>query len=272
MVRFAMAAQLRDIRQRLIGTLLIAVLSALTLAKPSVCSSASSPSLAAALTQDGLAPVLSLALRGPFATKADWHVIAYQAPGEEGRFGAEPARICFRRRADEAGQDCTSLTHAATNDSERLAFQTVTGLSVTTLLQGPTPVSAVMAQAEMSYGGSGTATQYALWTYRAATDRFQPLATFQITEQGELQVIADGKLAGSVVTADYVWGAGETHFGRHRFAVTVHRLDPVTLTYSDVLRYVTATKYPSLDEGGVNVVGPETPEIARILRFVYGKN
>ncbi len=237
----------------------LALLPALAQAEPST------------VDPDGAAPILSLSLRAPFKTKADWRVLAYQAPGEEGRVGAVPARICFRR-GGETDQQCTSLTHAATNDSERLAFQTVTGLSVTRLLRGLTPVTAVLAQAEMSYGGSGSATQYALWAYHGYTDRFEPLATFQISEQGELQFIVDGPLAGCVVTAEYVWGAGETHFGRHRFAVTVHRLDPVTLTYSDALKYVTAAKYPSLDEGGVDVVGPETPQIERILRFVYGKN
>jgi hypothetical protein len=219
---------------------------------------------------DNLGPVLTLNLRTAFATKMDWQVLALQAPGEENRFGNIPARICFRAAATAPLAGCTALTHTAVNDNDRLVYQTVIGLSITRLLQQPA-VPAVMAQAEMSYGGSGTSTQYALWTFHPRADRFDRLATFEISEQGELQIIDTGKLAGSIITADYIWGDGESHFARHRFAITVHHLDPVTLTYTDILRYVTAGKYPSLDEGGVDVVRPETPQILRTLHFIYPK-
>jgi hypothetical protein len=226
---------------------------------------AATPSLEA----DGLSPVLSLPLRKPFGTHADWHVAAYQAPGDEGRFGDVPARVCFVR-GSAALENCTSLLRAATNDADRLVYQTVTGLSVTRLVQSPA-INAVLAQAEMSYGGSGTSEQYALWAYRGASDNFRPLATFQVSEQGEFMIVDDGKLAGCVITADYLLAGGETHFGRHRFEIAVHRLDPVTMIYTEVLRYVTQTKYPSLDEGGVDVIRPEMPQTLRILRYIYPK-
>jgi hypothetical protein len=223
------------------------------------CGAAATPSLEG----DGLAAALSLPLRKPFGTRADWHVTAYQAPGDEGRFGEIPARICFLRGAG-APEGCVSLMRAATNDAARMAYQTVTGLSVTPLLRAPA-VSAVVAQAEMSYGASGTSEQYALWSYRSSTDTFEPLATFQVSDQGEFLIVDDGKLAGCVVTADYLLAPGETHFGRHRFAIAVHKLNPVTMTYSEVLRYVTLSRYPSLDEGGVDVMA----QTLRILRYVY---
>jgi hypothetical protein len=228
-------------------------------------SAAATPSLEA----DGLAAALTLPLRKPFGTRADWHVAAYQAPGDEGRFGDVPARVCFIRGTG-APEGCVALLRAATNDAERLVYQTVSGLSVTPLLRAPV-VSAVVAQAEMSYGGSGTSEQYALWSYRSNTDNFQPLATFQVSEQGEFLIVDDGKLAGCVMTADYLLAAGETHFGRHRFAISVHRLNPVTMTYTEVLRYVTQAKYPSLDEGGVDVIRPEIPQTLRILKYLYPK-
>lgn len=222
-----------------------------------------------ALDGDTVSAALSLPLRRPFGTRADWRVTAFQAPGDEGRFGDVPARICFNRGAAGAPESCVRLMRAATNDAERLVYQTVTGLSVTRLVRAPVPVSAVLAQAEMSYGGSGTSEQYALWSYAGADDRFARLATFQTSEQGEFQIIDNGPLAGCVVTADFLLGAGETHFGRHRFAISVHQLNAASMTYTEILHYVTAGKYPSLDEGGVDVIRPEMPATLRILRFVY---
>jgi hypothetical protein len=221
------------------------------------------------LEPDAVSPVLSLPLRKPFGTRANWHVTAYQAPGDEGRFGDVPARICFVR-GSAPPEGCVSLLRASTNNTDRLVYQTVTGLSVTRLMHAPA-VSAVLAQAEMSYGGSGTSEQYALWSYRGSTDSFQPLATFSVSEQGEFLIVDEGRLAGCVMTADYLLGPGETHFGRHRFEIAVHRLDPVTMAYTEVVRYVTQAKYPSLDEGGVDVIRPEMPQTLRILRYIYPK-
>jgi hypothetical protein len=213
-----------------------------------------------------MAPVLSIDLRKPFHTAADWHVTAYQAAGDEGRFGDVPARICFRRGAG-AEEECTRLMRSAVNDADRMVYQTVTGLSVVHLTTAP--ALGVLAEAQMNYGGGGTATQYAIWAYHRGADRFEPLATFQIGEQGEFELIDTGPLAGSVVTADAVLGEGEAHYGRHRFAVAVHTLNPVTMLYTNVLRYVTRPKYPSLDEGGVDVIRPELPATLRILKYLY---
>jgi hypothetical protein len=161
---------------------------------------------------------------------------------------------------------------SATNDTDRLVYQTVTGLSVVHLARSSPLAAGVLAEVQMNDGGSGTSTQYAIWAYHRASDRFQPLATFQISDQGEFEIIDTGKLAGSVITADYVLGAGEPHFGRHRFAIAVHVLDPVTLRYTDLLHYVTRAKYPSLDEGGVDVIRPEMPSTLRILKYLYPEN
>ena len=221
---------------------------------------------------DNMAPVLSIDLQKPFHTTVDWRVTAYQAAGDEGRFGDLAARICFRRGAAGTEEACTPLMRAAINDSDRLVYQTVTGLSVVHLTRSNPPVLGVLAEAQMNYGGSGTATQYAVWAYHRGADRFQPLATFQIAQQGEFEIIDTGPLAGSVVTAEYVLGDGETHFGRHHFAIAVHLLDPVTLLYTDVLHYVTRLKYPSLDEGGVDVIRPEMPATLRILKYLYPTN
>jgi hypothetical protein len=221
------------------------------------------------VASDATEPALSLPLRKAFATRADWRVTAYQAPGDEGRLGDIPARICFNRGAAGEPENCTKLMRAATNDSERLVYQTVTGLSVTRLQRADPPVNAVLAQADMSYGAGASSTQYALWGYAARGDTFRPLATFQLSDQGELQIFDSGALAGMVITAEFVLGAGETHYGRHRFSISVHQLNPLTMTYTELLRYVTRGKYRSLDEGGVDVVRPEQAETLRILKYLY---
>ncbi len=79
-------------------------------------------------------------------------------------------------------------------------------------------------------------------------------------------------MAGHIITADAVWdlAAGETHFARHRFAITVRQFDRTSGFYNDILQYVTSNKYPSLDEvDKIDVIQPELPKIQRVVNFTY---
>ena len=67
------------------------------------------------------------------------------------------------------------------------------------------------------------------------------------------------------VDADFIWGAGETHFGPHSFQVGVWCFDPSTAFYKQVLSYRTAKRYDGGDVGGVRVLRPERAEILRRL-------
>ena len=71
-----------------------------------------------------------------------------------------------------------------------------------------------------------------------------------------------------LVLADASWGAGETHFSKHRFSATVYSFDLALNVYSLRDKYLTSGKYPSFDEVDViNVLEPERGEIlARLKR------
>jgi hypothetical protein len=69
-----------------------------------------------------------------------------------------------------------------------------------------------------------------------------------------------------LVTADFFWMEGETHFSTHQYAVTVYRFDPEKDRYIKALSYRTSKKYPGLDEvDRVGVLNAERPEIVRRL-------
>lgn len=70
-----------------------------------------------------------------------------------------------------------------------------------------------------------------------------------------------------LVVAEASWGAGETHFSKHRFFVTVYSFDPALRVYNLRDKYLTSGKYPSLDEvDSINVLEPERGEILARLR------
>jgi hypothetical protein len=70
-----------------------------------------------------------------------------------------------------------------------------------------------------------------------------------------------------LVIADAAWGAGETHFAKHRFMVTVYVYDPTPHYYGIRDTYLTSGKYPSFDQVDViNVLEPEREEIQERLK------
>lgn len=217
---------------------------------------------------EGMELAENLRLKMGAAPAAEWRAQAWQAAPPEGAFGNIPARICLRPESGGA-TTCTILTHAASNSPDRIVFQTVDALRRVRLLDQPL-VEGLLAEAETAYAGSGAGHQYALWIWQGAAQRFDARATYELTGQSEFRIIDTGKLAGSIVTADYIWGAGETHFARHHYALAVYHLDPATLTYGTVLKYVSAATYAGRDEADrISVIDPEMPHILRILHFIY---
>jgi hypothetical protein len=79
--------------------------------------------------------------------------------------------------------------------------------------------------------------------------------------------ISDSKL---FVTADYVWGPDDSHYGEHRYIISayVRRSSSILDNRSYYLddRYMTASKY-NLDTNA-DVLGSEKPEIIARLRRV----
>lgn len=97
-----------------------------------------------------------------------------------------------------------------------------------------------------------------------------PSAGVTISELGEYKIWLEPTVSKTAlfVTADYVWGSGETHFSDHRYII--HTYDLGTTPGSDAqtyfLRdeYMTEQKYPS--ESGVDLLEHEKPEVLARLR------
>ena len=130
-----------------------------------------------------------------------------------------------------------------------------------------TTQQAVLFSAVASAGGSGTLTMLALLDLENGNweNLLPPVA---ITNQGQYIVWRERSVSNAdlFVTADFIWGEGETHFSEHRFRVTTYAFNSDTQRYSLRDRYVTRNKHPSLDEvDEVNVLDGEKPEILHRL-------
>ncbi len=132
---------------------------------------------------------------------------------------------------------------------------------------------AILYTVEASGGGSGTAIFISLLQnsslHASSPDLENLLPKVILTEQSQYQfwsepVISKTKL---FITANYVWNHGETHFSRHRFRISSYLFEQQNGFYELRDEYITAKKYPSLDEvDRVKVLEAERSQILLRLR------
>ena len=126
----------------------------------------------------------------------------------------------------------------------------------------------ILFTAESFAGGSGSLTILALLVERAGIlENLLPKVT--ITNQSEYRLWKLPRISTSpmLVTADYLWRDGETHFAPHRYRITVYLYDNKVGRYSKRDQYVTTKKYPGLDEvDSVTVLEPEKTAIVARLK------
>lgn len=130
----------------------------------------------------------------------------------------------------------------------------------------------VLFTATFSGGGSGTLTNLALLEEQSC-DFVNLLPTVQLTNQSEYKLwnLPDVSSAPALVTADFVWDlkAGETHFAAHRYTVNMYVFDAKLGRYMQRVGYLTASKYPGLDETDtIHVLGAERPTILDRLKLI----
>ena len=122
--------------------------------------------------------------------------------------------------------------------------------------------------AESSSGGSGSLTSIALLEDRNG----QPinlLPDVRVTNQSEYHFWNLPALSAMpvLVTADFVWSEGETHFSQHRYRITSYVYDKQAGRFVKRDEYVTEKKYVGLDDGDdINVLAPEKVDIIRRLQ------
>jgi hypothetical protein len=124
--------------------------------------------------------------------------------------------------------------------------------------------------AMFSGGGSGTLTRYAILG-KDNDHIVNLLPDVALTNASEYAIWTNVNLSPYpiLVTADFDWdmAAGETHFARHHYFVSVWRFNSKQNLYAKALTYRTAKKYDSLDDADtINVIAPERAEILRRLK------
>jgi hypothetical protein len=125
----------------------------------------------------------------------------------------------------------------------------------------------VLFTAESSAGGSGSLTILALLEARdgQVTNLLPKVA---VTNQSEYDIWSLPRISAMpvLVTADFVWAKGETHFSPHRYRITAYAYDKQTGRYIEQVNFTTEKMYPGLDDvNDVDVLKPEKAEIVAKL-------
>jgi hypothetical protein len=129
--------------------------------------------------------------------------------------------------------------------------------------------SIVLFSAQFSGGGSGTLDSLAILRYESSGKIVNLLPFVGVTNQSEHAVWSDPNGSGLpvLVTADFYWMQGETHFAKHFYTVSAYRFDDQKGQYIKAFSYRTSKKNAGLDEAErVNVLGLERENILRRLR------
>ena len=227
----------------------------------------------------------------PVSAKLGCFIVAITASAlSQVQHSASPAVFHGQRveittpQADEVGSALSSATICLKSAGEQQCY-TPPKLKPSGLFFGLEPHAeivklstedeALLFTAVASGGGSGTATSLAL----LEQDKNNKLANLfpeglTITEQGEYKFWTEASVSARplFVKADYIWKQGETHFARHKFRISTYVFDNAARTYRLRDEYITAKKYPSLDEtDAINVLGFEKAQILSRLKAGAGK-
>ncbi|MBB5340336.1 hypothetical protein [Tunturiibacter gelidoferens] len=126
--------------------------------------------------------------------------------------------------------------------------------------------SLVFFSSQFSGGGSGTLDSLAILRYQADGKIINLMPFVGVTNQSDRAVwqIASVSNFPILVTADFYWMDGETHFSEHLYTVNAYEFDTESDRYVKVISYRTFKKYPGLDE--VERIHILTSERAQILR------
>jgi len=126
----------------------------------------------------------------------------------------------------------------------------------------------IVFTAESSSGGSGSLTSIALLQNRNGQLN-NLLPNVRVTNQSEYHFwnLPAVSAMPVLVTADFVWSEGETHFSQHHYRITSYVYDRQAGRYVQRDQYVTDKKYAGLDdENDIKVLAPEKANIIRKLR------
>jgi hypothetical protein len=191
------------------------------------------------------------------ASNKKFAVKAFQA---KPRYSEALAKLCFFK---EGLRHCFDAE--ASFDGTMYDFQYVNELSKVELLSKNIAKQALLFIAEHSGGGSGSLKLITFWLpdiENGSMERLLPLIA--ITEQGEYRLLKGKKGQSVLVTADYIWGDGETHFSPHKFKIKIYHFSQAQKAFVLRNEYTTGRTYKSLDDADeIDVITPELDYIKK---------
>ena len=226
------------------------------------CLGTAAPALATVIISQTYETVATVPLKQTFGTTRDWRAEAMEPRIRR----EEPAQLCFM--VEGGDQACTSIISQAENGAPFLNYTKIKKLAV---VAAAPQVKALVLEALFPQD-LNMSIQTSLWTYSRETDSFGPVLTFALTEVGRYRILADGPLAGHVLTAEFVPGKNENRYDAHRFRITAYRW--MGARFEQVLSYVTPERFDgeteeSADEVQENIFAHEMPRIRALLKQVY---
>ncbi|NYF91327.1 hypothetical protein RBB79_17020 [Tunturiibacter empetritectus] len=165
----------------------------------------------------------------------------------------KPAGVCFQMPSHRA------------SDSVEYEF----GLDPRSeILSLPGGGSLVFFSSQFSGGGSGTLDRLAILRYQVDGKIINLMPFVGVTNQSDRAVwhIASISNFPILMTADFYWRDGETHFSEHYYTVTAYEFDTKRGRYVKAFSYETSKRYPGLDRvDQVHVLNSERAQILRRL-------
>jgi hypothetical protein len=128
--------------------------------------------------------------------------------------------------------------------------------------------SFVFFWSQFSGGGSGTLDRLAILRYEPDRKIINLLPFVGVTNQSDRAVWQIEKVSRFpiLMTADFYWMEGETHFADHFYTIDAYLFDAEKGRYVRAFSYRTSKKYPGLDKvDQIHVLGAERAEIMKKL-------
>jgi len=126
----------------------------------------------------------------------------------------------------------------------------------------------VLFTAESSAGGSGSLTILALVEDRNG-QALNLLPKVVVSNQSEYALwnLSEISAMPVLVTADFLWTDGETHFSSHHYRIRAYVYNKQVGRYLEQVQFPTAKKYPGLDDvDNIHVLAPERSGIVTKLK------
>lgn len=128
--------------------------------------------------------------------------------------------------------------------------------------------SLIFFSGTFSGGGSGTSDNLTLLQYGpdgAITDLLPEVRLSNQSERRFWNLPQVSKMP-ILVTADFNWAEGETHFADHFYTLSAYVFDTKTNRYARQLKYITSKNYPGIDQADtIKVLQPERDTITQKL-------